>query len=276
MAKQALNLDELKFLENNEFHIDENYSLFKRLYSENKIKLIIITLIIGIILLTVIIYYVTKLLYNNMETNLAAPEPSVVSSQGINTNIQAPYYLVNSNQITVEQYNNTENPLFAGNQQQQITITTQYDLKENINELIPSIEIITNVLVFMNNQTKELQQNLQKVSRAILNIKNKVSNINSKILNLTKIIDNLSINIKQYIEEELDLVTYIQPVKPNLFSITSRYIIHAMIPGRAWLKSESEQIILVAEGDLLGDYGTIVEINLANYFVKTSSGVIIR
>ena len=40
MAKQALNLDELKFLENNQFNIDENYSLFKRLYSENKIKLI--------------------------------------------------------------------------------------------------------------------------------------------------------------------------------------------------------------------------------------------
>ena len=275
MAKQEPNLDDLNFLEDNEFNVDKNYLLFQRLYSLNKIKLTVIILMIGIILLTVI-YYVKKPLYNNMETNLAAPVPSIISSQAINANIQEPSYVVKFNQITEEQYSNTENALFVGSQQQQNTITTKYYNKESINELITFMEIITNLLIFMNNKTKELQQNLQEILHTTLNIKNKVSNIDLRISNLTKNVDDLSVNIKKYIDEELNLATYIQPITPNLFSDTSRYIIHAVIPGRAWLKSESGQIITVAEGDFLGDYGKIIEINLANYFVKTSSGVIIR
>ena len=54
------------------------------------------------------------------------------------------------------------------------------------------------------------------------------------------------------------------------------YQVHAVIPGRAWLKSIKGTIITVAEGDSLGNYGKVLVIDAAHGLVLTSSGVTFR
>ena len=106
------------------------------------------------------------------------------------------------------------------------------------------------------------------------NINNNVNNIDNKVLSLTKSLDSISgevKHVKKYIQEEdLDLNVNLKSSEPDLFSNNPEYIIHAVIPGRAWLKNTAGQIITVAEGEQLGDYGKIAVHPRANpplYFV---------
>lgn len=54
------------------------------------------------------------------------------------------------------------------------------------------------------------------------------------------------------------------------------FVVHAVIPGRAWLKSCKGQIITVIEGETVGNYGKVLVIDAANSVVLTSSGVAFR
>lgn len=143
--------------------------------------------------------------------------------------------------------------------------------------------IISNISKDLNNnvdQIKELQNNLIDISKFMSNINNNVNNIDNKVLNLTKSLDSISgevKNVKKYIQEEdIDLNVNLKSSEPDLFSNNPEYIIHAVIPGRAWLKNTAGQIITVAEGEQLGDYGKIAVIDANNNLVRTSSGVIFR
>lgn len=152
--------------------------------------------------------------------------------------------------------------------------------EQHIQELKTIIANITQELTANVNQIKELQNNLRDISRSISNVNSSVSGVDSKILNLTNTVDSLSMdvkNVKKYIQEEdLDLTANLKPSEPDLFSNTPEYVVHAVIPGRAWLKSSSGQIITITEGDSLGDYGKIALIDAANNIVRTSSGVVFR
>lgn len=152
--------------------------------------------------------------------------------------------------------------------------------EQHIQELKTIITNITQELTANVNQIKELQNNLRDISRSISNVNSSVTGVDSKILNLTNTVDNLSMdvkNVKKYIQEEdLDLTANLKPSEPDLFSNTPEYVVHAVIPGRAWLKSSSGQIITITEGDSLGDYGKIALIDAANNIVRTSSGVVFR
>lgn len=54
------------------------------------------------------------------------------------------------------------------------------------------------------------------------------------------------------------------------------YALHAVIPGRAWLKSNTGQILTVTEGDAIGNYGKVLVIDPANGVVLTNSGISFR
>ncbi len=54
------------------------------------------------------------------------------------------------------------------------------------------------------------------------------------------------------------------------------FVVHAVIPGRAWLKSCKGQILTVTEGETVGNYGKVLVIDAANSIVLTSSGVAFR
>ncbi len=166
--------------------------------------------------------------------------------------------------------------LSTPNQTNQLQANNNY----NIQELKTIIADITQELTANVNQIKELQNSLRDISRSISNVNSSVNGVDSKVLNLTSTVDNLSMdvkNVKKYIQEEdLDLTANLKPSEPDLFSNTPEYVVHAVIPGRAWLKSSSGQIITITEGDSLGDYGKIALIDAANNIVRTSSGVVFR
>ena len=50
------------------------------------------------------------------------------------------------------------------------------------------------------------------------------------------------------------------------------YTVQAIIPGRAWLKSESGDTVTVAEGDVLKDYGRVVKIDPYDGVVNIDTG----
>ena len=201
------------------------------------------------------------------ETTTAQPD-TTTHNPSSHTNFEIPIpvkgfeHTTTTTQITQTLPNNTHN---------------NSETQESINELKTTIENITNDLTANVNQIKELQNNLKEISRSIGNVNSNINNVDSKILNLTNTVDSLSMNIKKYTQEEdLDLTAHVKPSEPDLFSNTPEYLVHAVIPGRAWLKSSSGQIITVTEGDSLGDYGKIALIDTANNLVRTSSGVVFR
>lgn len=57
---------------------------------------------------------------------------------------------------------------------------------------------------------------------------------------------------------------------------TPTLVVHAIIPGRAWLKTREGTTITVTEGDTLDRYGKVLVIDAANGVVITSSGVTLR
>jgi hypothetical protein len=161
-----------------------------------------------------------------------------------------------------------------------LPLQDQNKIQASIQELKEVIANITTDLLTNVNQIKELQNNLKDLSRSISNVSTTINNIDAKILNLTSTIDNLSIeikNLKKHLQDEdADLTATIKQSDSDLFSNSPEYVVHAVIPGRAWLKSSSGQIITVTEGDLLGDYGKIAFIDPTSNIVRTSSGVVFR
>lgn len=61
--------------------------------------------------------------------------------------------------------------------------------------------------------------------------------------------------------------TVVRSVEPKM-----TYTVQAIIPGRAWLKSESGDTVTVAENDLLKDYGRIVKIDPYDGIVQIDNG----
>lgn len=52
--------------------------------------------------------------------------------------------------------------------------------------------------------------------------------------------------------------------------------VHAIIPGRAWLKNTNGETVTIIEGDKLELYGTVIAIDAGQGTVVTSSGIILR
>jgi chromosome segregation ATPase len=152
-------------------------------------------------------------------------------------------------------------------------------ITEQLQHTVASIthEITDNV-----NQIKQLEDKLNELSKLLSTVNKNIGAIDSKVLGLTESVDSLTqdvSNVKKVVaDEDIDLTANAN--KPENEAVLTYkapgYSIHAIIPGRAWLKSSSGQIITVAEGDTVGDYGTVAVIDAANNIVRTSSGVSFR
>lgn len=60
--------------------------------------------------------------------------------------------------------------------------------------------------------------------------------------------------------------------KPTEFNPKITYTVQAIIPGRAWLKSDAGDTVTVAEGDILKDYGRVAKINPYDGVVEIDTG----
>lgn len=165
-------------------------------------------------------------------------------------------------------------------EQIQKSLQAEAQIPAEINATLDSIseEMTLNV-----QQIKQLETLITNMANSIDQLNRTLSAMDNRVLSLTETVDALSqdlTNVKRIIiEEDLDLTgaatvkfSNQKPSKP-ISSSSTTYTVHAIIPGRAWLKSSTGQIITVREGDKVGDFGTVAVIDSANGLVRTSSGI---
>lgn len=160
------------------------------------------------------------------------------------------------------------------------------ELQDTLNTL--AIELSTNI-----NHVQGLERIVKDMSRVVISLNSTVKSMDNRVLSLTQTIDNISGdfgNMKSDItsvqhnlskvnkfvqEEDLDLTKATGDSNKIVYK-APEFVVHAIIPGRAWLKSTSGKIITVTEGQSLGNYGSIAVIDTENGTVVTSSGTSFR
>ncbi len=278
MNKNELNLDFLE--EDNKPYINNSQKLwlFKKFYG---IKVaIIIFIIIFLSGVLSIIYY--KDLLGYFKSVKPSSSKTVVPHIIANTDPSSDH--IASQNIVYNADNNSLNQaIYTDNQTTSVSYQQPNNYYPNnhplniINKPIDITEEINNSLGSIVNTSKEMLNNIEEMANIIRGIKSKINNINFITVKLSNNTEDLSININKHIENKLDL-TFYRPKNNKVISYNQKlnYVLHAIVPGRAWLKSACGEIISVVQGDSLDHYGKIIIIDPANYLVRTSSGIIIR
>jgi len=173
------------------------------------------------------------------------------------------------------------------------------DLTTGLNKLNHQIDYILNQIKYLDSYTREVSDNLNKLNDSINTMDHRISTLSNTTSTLSQDMGNVRQDmgsvrsevghVKQVLREDgLDMnlgaiATPAQqqkkqhiPTNGAITLETPEYIVHAVIPGRAWLKSSKGQIITVTEGETLGNYGKILVIDAANGVVLTSSGIAFR
>lgn len=77
-------------------------------------------------------------------------------------------------------------------------------------------------------------------------------------------------------EAILEEPTRSAPPKPTHSNRKSEFVIHAIIPGRVWLRAPDGSTFTASTGDVIPGYGKAMVIDAPSASVVTSSGVVIR
>ncbi len=164
-------------------------------------------------------------------------------------------------------------------------------LSQNLNKLNNQIDYILNQIKYLDSYTRDVSDNLNKLNDAINTMDARINAVTNTTSTLSKDVGSVRNEIGQFKnvlqDDGLDLSAGTAPStmtkkKPDhqedkITIEEPEYTVHAVIPGRAWLKSsKGQQIITVAEGDAVGNYGKILVIDAANGVVLTSSGIAFR
>lgn len=124
-------------------------------------------------------------------------------------------------------------------------------------------------------QIQHLEEVLQGITQTIAKLNSDISAMDNRLLALNNASEHLS-NLPDMHVPPPPSHTYLkasQLASARAKSNIPAYVVHAIIPGRAWLKSNNNgQITTVTEGDTLGDYGKVLVIDAASGMVLTSSG----
>jgi len=171
--------------------------------------------------------------------------------------------------------------------------TQTVELNQGLNKLNQQIDYILNQIKYLDSYSREVSENLNKLNESISAMDNRLLALTNTTSTLSKDVGSVRNevgHVKQVLQDDgldvnpsiLSSVTGTSGKKKNnakdaKVSIEEpEFMVHAVIPGRAWLKSAKGQIVTVAEGDLIGNYGKILVIDAANGVVLTTSGVTFR
>lgn len=134
------------------------------------------------------------------------------------------------------------------------------EMEEKINQLNARFDRIERML-----QQESVQDN--KTARTVDVIPEQLGDVSKSIDKLVNEIKNLHEPPKR--EVSANKMTRTEHATPV-------WRVHAIIPGRAWLKNSDGNTITVIEGDKLELYGTVIAIDAGQGTVVTSSGIILR
>lgn len=83
---------------------------------------------------------------------------------------------------------------------------------------------------------------------------------------------NFNAPLSPNVEEQTTTTVVQQQSAPVMEPVRIAYNVQAIIPGRAWLKSENGETLTVAEGDLLKNVGRVVKIDPYDGVVEINTG----
>lgn len=114
---------------------------------------------------------------------------------------------------------------------------------------------------------KELQNNIAQLNNNVQQLRNSYTNLSDSVQILNQQVAQLQ---QKVMAKPVVKKVYHKPVP--------KYVYHlkAVVPGRAWLESNTGFATTVKVGDRLQGYGVVTAINASQGWVGTSSGIIIQ
>lgn len=187
------------------------------------------------------------------------------------------------------------------------TSTDVQEMTKEINKTLEAVSKLNQQMEGNLNQVKYVDAYTREVSLNVEKLNAQVATMDNRIQALTNLANTLSKDLGKVRhevgyakrvavapEDNLDLLSPPKrcpieegdcgPVGPRRAGAKNcvgcpedpEYVVHAVIPGRAWLKSCKGQILTVTEGETVGNYGKVLVIDAANSIVLTSSGIAFR
>ncbi|HET9843268.1 MAG TPA: hypothetical protein VFP93_01255 [Gammaproteobacteria bacterium] len=140
-----------------------------------------------------------------------------------------------------------------------------------------------NIVEKLEAQEREINQQIQALERKLNELLSKLSSLDQaigssnrdlaqvsrKLEALNQELKMLATPAKEQEKPEAELQQSASYVNPSL-------TVHAIIPGRAWLKTRDGRTLTVTEGDPVEGYGKVIVIDAPSGIVITSSGVVLR
>lgn len=189
-----------------------------------------------------------------------------------------------------------------GEIQKELFTSTQTTSNEppKTQQMNDAVEIMTKLSQQMDytiNQIKQLDAYTREISQTIAKLNTDISAMDNRILAVTNATSSLSKDLGQVksevnrhkpgnvvaasdtierMDEELFVAKRRQAAPGCPMPEEPEYMVHAVIPGRAWLKTSKGQIVTVTEGETVGNYGKVLVIDAANGVVLTNSGITFR
>ncbi|MBP6103822.1 MAG: hypothetical protein KBD23_02755 [Gammaproteobacteria bacterium] len=170
-------------------------------------------------------------------------------------------------------------------------------LQDALKTLNQQIDTMLGKINYLDSYTHDMSQHLERLNQAITTMDQRLSTSNAIIDQRLSTLTNTTSTLSQDVggvknqlsqvrdtlkDEGLDRPAVLRApfdqtnAQQTVDIENPEYQVHAVIPGRAWLKSTKGTIITVAEGDNLGNYGKVLVIDAAHGLVLTSSGVTFR
>lgn len=143
----------------------------------------------------------------------------------------------------------------------------------------PSPTNVSERLAALEQHNAQMQaENAQKIADTQAQtamLQSKIQEMNSRLASMETNLNQLTQAIlSKQVPQQLTSTTTMPSAPPPLKVTEPKiaYTVQAIIPGRAWLKSDAGDTITVAEGDLLKDYGRITKIDPYDGIVEIDTG----
>lgn len=127
---------------------------------------------------------------------------------------------------------------------------------------------------FMNLVQTQFSQKMAEYESANAAAQEKIHNMNKKLGNMEASLNKMSELLQeQGIATKMPMAVGAAGLPPpRAAEPKMTYTVQAIIPGRAWLKSDAGDTVTVAEGDVLKDYGRITKIDPYDGVVDIDTG----
>ncbi|MFN7098565.1 MAG: hypothetical protein ACK4PR_13580, partial [Gammaproteobacteria bacterium] len=157
-----------------------------------------------------------------------------------------------------------QQPGMANNQQVQQLAGQNADLTKRVSDLESVVNQLNTQLTNEEQMNASNQAQIASLIKSIDSMQTQMAKLNNAMQTMVSAVTQASSNGQS---------GYFSPTgNSNASSNAADYYVQAIIPGRAWLKNSSGQIITVAPGDPVPGYGTVTNIDAQNGVVTTSSG----